>query len=299
MLYVSRWFTCVLFGMLLLQACSDSSDGSLKKDPALAQAESAAIASMYEHMEGRNANDAEQVAAANNYPLARIGLGQVLIYDTYEIFLAIQERYTIPKFIADPEWHHSIWDELKVVHSTPHKVHIAARFSRVNAEGVPYLSTDTFWIQTEQEKHWGTKMKSSFVEEAGEDRAGVHEAEAAALVVLESYLDRLNSRDSEGIAELVHYPLIFLQDIELIAFHTPQDFISYLENTVIKDLDYAEWQRSDLENVVVLQSSPNKVHLVMSCDHLNVVGDSCGQQNEFWVITKEDGHWAIRGRSSL
>jgi hypothetical protein len=285
--------------MFLLQACSDSSDGSLKKDPALAQAESAAIASMHEHMEGRNANDAEQVAAANNYPIARIGLGQTLIYDTYEIFLAIQESIIVPNFIADPDWHHSVWDELKVVHSTPHKVHIAARFSRVNAEGVPYLSTDTFWIQTKQEEHWGTKMKSSFVEEAGESRAGVDEAEAAALVVLESYLDRLNSRDSEGIAKLVHYPLVLLQNVELIAFHTPEDFVSYLENTVIKDLDYAEWQHSDLENVVVLQSSPNKVHLVMSCDHLNVVGDSCGQLNEFWVITKEDGRWAIRGLSSL
>lgn len=297
---VSSRVICALFGTFLLQACGNSSDVSAVVGPSLTQSEAAAIAAMDAHMEGRNAENAAEIAAANNYPHVRIGGGIVLIYNNYEDFKIVQEVVILPNF-DDSEWNHSIWDDLKVIQSSSTKVHVAAKFSRVNAEGDVYLSTDTFWIMTEQDNHWGIKMRSSFLEEAeaGNSNTNVEEAEAAALGVIKLYVDGLNDRDSEALAELNHYPLVFLRNVELSVFDTPEDYISYVENTAIKDLDYVEWQQSVLENVEVVQSSPIKVHLAMRCDHINVVGDSCGQQNELWVITKEDGRWAIRGRSQL
>lgn len=300
MSYLSRSVISAFFGVFLLQACDNSSDVSAVVGPALTQSEAAAIAALEAHMVGRNANDAKQVADANNYPFARIGLlGQVIYYDNYENFWKIQEYVVIPGFISDPVWHHSVWDELKVVQSSPSKVHIAATFSRVDAGGDRYITTDTFWIVTEQEGHWATKMKSSFLEEAGQDRTGVDEAEAAALGVVESYFDRLNNRDSESLAQLIHYPLVFLNDLDLTMFRTPEEYISYIENSLVKDLDYAGWSRSELKSVKVLQSSPLKVHLAIQSDHINVGGDVISQHEGLWVITIVEGRWAIIGQSLL
>jgi hypothetical protein len=282
----------------LLYGCSDASDSGIVESASLSEAEIAALSAMEAHMIGRNEQDAAQIAAANNYPHLRLGGGQALIFDTYEIFKQIEEAITIPN-IDDGLWHHSVWDDLQPIQSTDNKVHIAAKFSRIDADGNAYVSSNTFWIVTNHDGHWGIQMRSSFVEEAGNDDTGLAEAEEAALGLVNNYIDRFNDRDFESLSKLHHYPQFMLDQIELKTFGNHEDYISYLENTAFKTLDYAEWDHSELGMVQIIQSSPKKVHLVFSCQHLNVVGDECGKREEFWVITNVDGHWAIKAKSLL
>ena len=110
-------------------------------------------------------------------------------------------------------------------------------------------------------------------------------------------MEARNNRDSKGLAALNHYPQMLLDGIDLKIFNTPEDYISYEENTVMHALDYAEWDHSELDNVAVIQSSPNKVHLVIGCGHFNVVGESCGREEGLWVIIKIGDRWLIHGRS--
>jgi len=48
------------------------------------------------------------------------------------------------------EWHHSCWDCRRVLHSGKNKVHLDLQFTRI-------------WIMTNQDGHWGIKIRSIYM----------------------------------------------------------------------------------------------------------------------------------------
>jgi hypothetical protein len=127
------------------------------------EAEVAAIDVIRRHMKARNNSDTEALSAENNYPHPRLAAnGGLLIWETPEDYINQAESIIIPYLIATG-WHHSQWDIIEIVQSGSDKVHLKLQYSRFDAEGKKYLTAQTFWAVTNQDGHWGIKMRSSYL----------------------------------------------------------------------------------------------------------------------------------------
>lgn len=67
-------------------------------------------------------------------------------------------------FITITGWNHSCWDYRRVIQSCETKVHLAIQFSRYRSNGTKIGSYPSLWVITNQEGHWGIKIRSSFAQ---------------------------------------------------------------------------------------------------------------------------------------
>lgn len=288
----------LLFG--LTGGCTgDGYDGdSYDGDSSLTEPEAAAIEVLEGHMAARNNIDSVGLAAYNNYPLYRIGIGgQVSFFETFEFYQLVQDISVFPNLQSDG-WVRSDWGKFNIVHSNPGKVHIATEFSRVDLVGNIYLTAPTFWIVTNLDGHWGVKFKSSY---AGDPNVSSDptEAEVAAISTLESYMEARNNRDSEGMAATSNYPYIRLVGRSFQVWETPEQYIVHEENNVIPQLDYAGWHESSLEVLEIIHSNADKVHVSVKLSQFDVVGNRIRTVNALWIVTKKSEHWGIQGYSDF
>ena len=292
---IYRPFLIVLLCMFSLLGCDNGSGGRNVNDRIVDEAEAAATAVLERHMVARNNSDAEGIAEEDNYSQIRLSNGQVQRFDDAETMILIEERIVQPAFEA-AGWDHSEWDNIEIVQSSENKVHFALIFSRFDASGNRYLTTPTFWAVTDQDDHWGIKFRSSFVDEPS---SGGDVAEAEAIKVLERHLEARNNRDTDGLAATKSYPLVYLSDVELNYFETIDDYILYEETVLIPDLDYSEWDHSEWENLQVIQSTENMVHITVKLNQFNVMGKKYLMQDQFWAVANIDGVWKIQALSNF
>ena len=247
----------VLLCAVTLAACSDGSDFHLDIGySATAQAEATAYDLNIEQNQVWNDLDPDGEAAVNNYPFLRIRDGTLALFETYESYRDVVKYFSMPE-IFTTEWDHTVWDELEVVQSSPTKVHLAGLYSRINKDGDTYLTTQTLRIVTLQSGQWGIKVRSTYplatpIEISNIAEKEIVSAESAARNILEKYIEARNNRGMEDLAELHHYPSVVLPSVDLQLFNAPEDYITYEENTVMHNLDYAEWDHSKLNLVEVI-----------------------------------------------
>lgn len=297
MLRLHPYFSVILIAALPLMGCDNGSDNNNLNDKLVAEAEASATEVLERHMIARNNSDAERIADEDNHPQFRFSAGTVIEIDTYETIVFLEENFVMPRLEASG-WDHSEWDSIEIVQSSENKVHFALVFSRFDALGNSYLTTPTFWVVTNQDNHWGLKLRASYAEEAG-GGGDVAEADAAAINVLERYVDARNDRDSESLAAMMNYPLVFLPDVDLHVFETIDEYIIYEETVVLPDLDYSEWDHSEWENLDVVQSSDTMVNIVATLSHFDVMGKKFMTQDQYWIIAKNDGDWKVNGQSTV
>jgi len=123
-----------------------------------AKAEAEARRTMDEFMAAFNARDVEAWAATLNYPHVRFASNQVRVWKDAEEFVRDNRNY--PERLAP--WHHSRWDEMKVIQSGPDKVHFAVTFQRFEASGKEMAKFPSLYIVTRKDGHWGVQTRSSF-----------------------------------------------------------------------------------------------------------------------------------------
>lgn len=299
MLRLNPYFSVIFIAALPLMGCDNGSDNNNGNDKLVAEAEAAAIEVLERHMEARNNRDAEGLAVENNYPHTRIGTNPpVVTWDTLESFALFNEVFTIPNLDA-AGWGHSEWDQVEVNQSDNSRVHIQAQYSRFDLAGTKYKVTETFWIVTKQDDHWGVKFRSSFGGDNDADEAAKTKAESAALRVLEQHIQARNSRDSDGLAAANNYPHVLLKGGSFQTWNTPEDYVIYEETDIIPELDYSDWNRSEWGVINVVQSGAFKVHLVAELRLFDVLNKKYETTKSFWVVTKVNEHWGIQGRSSF
>ena len=107
-----------------------------------------------------NKKDANKCNEFLNFPHVRIGTR------TNEININKNPPQTTPSFfewfVNDYKWNHSCWDYRYIIQSNSHKVHLVIQFSRYRLDGSKIGSFPSLWIITNQDGHWGIKMRSSF-----------------------------------------------------------------------------------------------------------------------------------------
>jgi hypothetical protein len=139
----------VLFALTLLAA------GPARAD----EATDAALAVMERFMTTFNARDIEGWADTLVYPHVRLASGAVAVYPDRAAFVAAAPFAALT---ADEGWHHSAWEEMRVVQSSADKVHIAVVFARFHENGERYATYPSLYVVERVAGRWGVRARSSF-----------------------------------------------------------------------------------------------------------------------------------------
>jgi len=130
--------------------------------PALAQhaqysegPETAALRVLDDYIAAYNARDEAAFVATLHFPHVRIA------GDRVRSFAGIAE-YMRELELEKGGWDYSTWTDRRVVQSSATKVHIAARFTRFRAGGIPVGSYDSLYVIVLRSGRWGVLARSSY-----------------------------------------------------------------------------------------------------------------------------------------
>ena len=124
------------------------------------QVEEKAVLAAMAFMDGFNAADPETARECLNYPHARVGADGTLVINETAGDQMRGDFFNI--FRQRTGWNHSCRDLREVIQSSKTKVHLIVTFSRYKVDGSRIGTYPSIWVMTEQDGHWGIKMRSSF-----------------------------------------------------------------------------------------------------------------------------------------
>ncbi len=112
-----------------------------------------------------------------------------------------------------------------------------------------------------------------------------------------AYMNAFNKCDDLGCDEALNFPHVRVgMKGNLTLIEKPPQFPPKFFERFNKATG---WKHSCWDFRRVVQSSPDKVHLVIQFSRYRFDGMKIGEYPSFWVITKQKGHWGIKMRSSF
>lgn len=118
--------------------------------------------------------------------------------------------------------------------------------------------------------------------------------QAAAMNLMQQYLDALNQRDQQALVGALHFPHYRLTDGVLKVWETEaayfQDFLTRAGG---------EWHHTRWGRLECVQAGDNKVHLDVQVDRYREDDSLIISFRSLWVIACIDGRWGAQLRSSF
>ncbi len=239
-----------------------------------------------------NARDADAFAATLHYPHARQAPGA----PGSRSWQGAEEYAAGMDFgpLIARGWVRSHWDARAIVQAGSDKVHVAARARRVDAAGRTIQTLQTLYVITERDGRWGVQARFS----AGPPATGrVAEASRrAALDAVEAYLDAINRRDAQAYAASLHYPHY---RVTIGGRVQPSQEARQAATITFDRLASTGWVRTASHNVNPVQVSADGVNVALELLRYNAAGEQIARFDTLYFVTRQDGRWAIKGRSSF
>jgi len=116
---------------------------------------------------------------------------------------------------------------------------------------------------------------------------------AAAMRCLDDFMAAFNARDLAAFEATFNFPSVRLASNTLALIER-----GYHQATMFKTGALAEWDHSAWERREVIHSGPDKVHFDTRFTRYRADGSVIGGFDSIYVVTREDGHWGIKARSS-
>ncbi|WP_194474267.1 hypothetical protein [Bradyrhizobium sp. CCBAU 51753] len=109
-------------------------------------------------MAALNRYDAAAMDGLMHFPHVRLAGGAVTIYqqagsNPMDLFERLRKQ---------DGWHHSAWDEIRLVQSSPVKAHYALRYTRFRADGSVIGVYDSLYVLSLLNGEWKIQSRSSF-----------------------------------------------------------------------------------------------------------------------------------------
>ena len=121
------------------------------------------------------------------------------------------------------------------------------------------------------------------------------DAIAGATKCLDDFMTAFNARDLAAWEKTFNFPSVRLASNTLViidkpGWHPPDTFV----RGALKEWHHSAWERRD-----VIHASENKVHFDTRFVRYRADGSVIGHFDSIYVVTKEDGHWGGKARSSF
>jgi hypothetical protein len=118
--------------------------------------ESEVLKVLNDYMDAFNRLDVASWERTFHFPHYRLASGQMTVLERPGLQTVEQLRRAL-----GPEWDHSQWGRIRVIHSSVDKVHVDTSFTRYRKDGSVISSYDSVYILTKEEGRWGVKFRSS------------------------------------------------------------------------------------------------------------------------------------------
>lgn len=119
----------------------------------------------------------------------------------------------------------------------------------------------------------------------------------AAIAVMDAFLSAFNARDEAAWADSLHFPHVRLASQTVTVYPDRAAFLAAM------DLDQfaasSGWRYSTWDDMSVIQSSPDKVHIKVKFSRFNDSDELLASFDSLYVIEKIDDRWGVRARSSF
>ena len=117
---------------------------------------------------------------------------------------------------------------------------------------------------------------------------------ASAMDCLDAFMAAFNARDLKAFEATFNFPSVRLASNTLAiiepGYHQPQMF----EQGALKDWDHSAWERRE-----VIHAGEDKVHIDTRFTRYRADGSVIGGFDSIYVVTRENGHWGVKARSSF
>lgn len=120
------------------------------------------------------------------------------------------------------------------------------------------------------------------------------DAIAAAMTCLDEFMAAFNARDIGAWRKTFNFPSVRLASNTMVIidadYHRPEMF----GRGPLAEWDHSAWARR-----VVVHAGPDKVHIDTRFVRYRKDGSEIGGFDSLYVVTRENGHWGVKARSSF
>ncbi|WP_337326524.1 hypothetical protein [Chryseolinea sp. T2] len=128
---------------------------------------------------------------------------------------------------------------------------------------------------------------------------GSHEIDAitkaAIMKSLDNYMNTFNARDLQGWEDTYHFPHYRLASGKMFVLERAGLRDS---SVVFTALHKTGWHHSKWEHRNIIHVSADKVHVDTQFSRFNASGQKIGIYESLYILTKENGRWGVKMRSS-
>ncbi len=274
-----------LLGVFLLSAFSTG--------PVSALTESEATAAVQRFIEAWNTRSAAAFAATLQYPHVR----PTADYDGRAFADAAAYAATVDfEQVLATGWDRTRLDSAAVVHLGEGKAHVAGRYTRLREDGSAIFSNQITYVVTEQDGSIGiqARLAAGFDDLSGADRAA---NAAAAVDVIERYLEAFNARDEEAVVATFHFPHLRVGSGSVSVSKTDAEYTDRFDFDAFANR--LGWEHSEWDTVEAIQVGARGVNLAIRGTRYRPDGKKIHSFDGIYLITEKDGRWGITAGSGI
>ena len=290
-----RFQTVLIVGVVSLPLLGCNTDAPIMEEAAVpadvAPTVTSGLAAAAHFMATWNTRDPEVWAGSLNFPHTRPAAGGHRVWQTKEDYVATTDYARV---IATG-WDHTEFEDLRLVHETDTKAHVAGRWLRVDTDGNPIRRNLVTYIATQIDGRWGIKARFGAGAPLPDDTAQPIADIATATV--ESYLSAFNARDPVAWAATLNYPHLRIAGGDLRVWETENDYAGWMDFE-----GFAErtgWDRSVLDEIEVVQAAENGANVAVTFTRFTADEEIIATFDALYLVTNENGRWGVRARSSF
>jgi hypothetical protein len=117
---------------------------------------------------------------------------------------------------------------------------------------------------------------------------------AAAMKCLDDFIAAFSAKDHEAYAATFNLPTVRIASGRMVILNkedfTPQRF----QAESLKEWDHSKWERRN-----VIHAGDDKVHIDTRFTRYRKDGSVIASFDSIYIVTKENGHWGVKARSSF
>jgi hypothetical protein len=116
----------------------------------------------------------------------------------------------------------------------------------------------------------------------------------AAMACLDAFMTAFNARDVKAFEATFNFPSVRLASGKLAIIEPGYHHPGMFDQGALKDWHHSAWERRE-----VIHAGEDKVHIDTRFTRYRADGSVIGGFDSIYVVTKEDGHWGVKARSSF
>ena len=120
------------------------------------------------------------------------------------------------------------------------------------------------------------------------------QTEKEVLAILDAYLDGFNNQNMKQHFSTYHFPHYRLASGKLTILENAGDSVKYKKGLLQSDWHHSRWDHRN-----IIQASEDKIHVDTRFTRYRADGSVIATYESLYILTKENGRWGIKMRSSF